>query len=162
MANMAKQMEEMNNNMAGIQGKITAGVALAVAPLTARMDASSLRMDRLERKQDEMKESIGSHVERAVSERIGSTEERTGPVPGSPRGRAGSYAVAAAKPRSFHADKASIMRSDSSWYWDARKCLRFFPVVGDNEAQIRASLDSFVGEKLRIPTGDLCLSLIHI
>ena len=70
LAKMAKQMEEMGSNMAGIEGRITAGVASAVAPLTARLDAGNLRMDRLERRQNEMGQRLEDRIDKVLNDKM--------------------------------------------------------------------------------------------
>ena len=157
MANMAKQMQEMNRNMEGIQDRISASVSRAVEPLTARMDASSLRMDRLERKQDELKVSMDQKIDMLAKGR----QQHKGGPPGDHTNAevlkaVASYASAAATKAGARAHlQPGPSTADSSWYWDARKCLRFFPIKRKTEADIRASLDTFVSDKLRIPTGEL-------
>ena len=64
---------------------------------------------------------------------------------------------------SYAAKAASIIQAvtaaksgiDDSWHWDARKCLRFFPIPGKDDKEIRISLDDFFATKLKVPTGDL-------
>ena len=39
-------------------------------------------------------------------------------------------------------------------YWRARRSARFFPVHGENESELRASLAVFLEQKMKIPTGE--------
>ena len=62
-----------------------------------------------------------------------------------------SYAAAAAQPASKQAEKKDC----ADWYWNARKKLRFFPVKGATDADMAKELDTFVTDKLRLPSGVL-------
>ena len=84
------------------------------------------------------------------------------PHPECPR----SYAGAATSAQSTSASgrgpprpaAARTQSDEAEWFWSARKCLRFFPIEGKEENQMRASLDEFVSKKLKIPSGQLTSS----
>ena len=86
MANMTKQMAIMNANLARMQKNIRDTVSEAIEPISARIDANTKRMDRIENRQrneiEEIKYQLG-HMGKCSSK-------------GQERG--GSYAAAAATP----------------------------------------------------------------
>ena len=154
MRKMAAQLAQMNKNFEGMQGKIELSVASAVAPINNRID-------RMEHRYASELHEIRSDIER----RIGKGQDLPRNGFDTKESPADSYAKAANRrtmpqtSRSPSASTSKISRqSDTAWFWAARKCLRFFPVKGDNEAQLTASLDDFVAAKLKIPSGSLSSS----
>ena len=94
---------------------------------------------------EDVRQRLNKLVKKKKTERISPTKIY---------GRAGSsYASAAAKPSS--AIGSDPDKRDTSWYWDARRCLRFFPIAGNTKEELVKGLDDFVLSKLRVPSGVL-------
>ena len=159
LAKMSKQMEKMTKTMSGISGRISAGVAEAVAPISARIDANSIRMDKMEKRQREMNAGMEEKITKAINARMGTKEDmqKSGSEENAQKKDHSSYAgVTSAGTTGKTSNKIQIVdKADASWYWEPRRCLRFFPIPGKNDAQIRNSLDDFFANKLKVPNGDI-------
>ena len=158
MKKMTKQMAAMNENLTGMQNNIKLTVAEAIEPLQMKLDNNSRRIDRIESMQ-------ATELAKLRSEMSGQIRDAT---PGleqgghGPGGRAlltaaPTYASATLKNTKERSTSrlAAPVPDENAWYWEARKKLRFFPIEGTNDEQIKANLESFVAEKLRIPQGVL-------
>ena len=148
MQQMTTQMAQMNANIEGMQDGMRTTVAEAIAPLQTRIDANTKRMDKIENRQRSDLAAVQIQIEKIMK-----NQEKAGT---NSRSSGTTYANAASLPKSSAASAATgftnYAKSDSnSWYWDARKKLRFFPIKGENEEQLLQSLDHFVLNKLKIP-----------
>ena len=142
MASLAKQMAQMNRNMANMQQEWSKSVADAVAPISIKVDASISRLDKMEARHSaeisSLRETISDQINKAVEEKIASlttgngldkTEERGGKKNASN----GTYAGAAASapcseetptkrsPQRTKKSKASYDEANE-WFWNARRC----------------------------------------
>ena len=148
MANMTKEMAKMNANLAVMQESVRATVAEAIAPVSTRIDANTRRMNKMEKKQRENMVELNLKMDR-----IAKTTSKSGTK--DPHaltdGSVATYAFAASAP----AQPATAGNDANNWYWDARRCLRLFPVDGADNTQIMQNLDVFLQQKLKIPPGML-------
>ena len=155
LANLAKDVAKLNKNIAGMQDSLSATIAEAVYPITKRMD-------RMEKKQIsdmvDLRSEMDSKIKDAVEKERSNNAKKKNVNPNSYAGKAAS---SPSDPAGTPTSSASGNRQDTTWYWDARKRLRFFPVPGNNDEQLLRGLDEFVQQKLKVPSG-LLLSLIHI
>ena len=112
MAKMTMQMAQMNANIVGMQDGVRATVAEAIAPITARMDESARRMDKLENRQRSDMAAVQLKIEQLSKqkENVNATNVAT-------------YAVAAKKPAQVTKNTLSACNGDNDWYWDTRKKL---------------------------------------
>ena len=156
---IAAELAKINANMTKMENTIKSTVAEAVAPLSIKLDCTTKRIDEMEsRHASEMEKAsakISEQIQRAIEAKISQLSsaangrEKTGNI---------SYANAAATAPTPGPGSQACGQSTSAsqdWFWNARRCLRFFPIIGKTENQMRTSLDKFFSEKLKIPTGDL-------
>ena len=145
LADLARQMAKINKKMDGMKNTIKSTVAEAVAPLTAKIDANAARMDRFEARQatdlEKIQSSVMQQVNDAMDRRLenGGQGYADGKVPGEPM-----YASAASATRA--GSSSSMMPSptqmpqNTDWFWNARRCLRIFPIDGKEETEIKGAI----------------------
>ena len=147
LANLAKDVAKLNKNIAGMQDSLSATIAEAVYPITKRMD-------RMEKKQIsdmvDLRSEMDSKIKDAVEKERSNNAKKKNVNPNSYAGKAAS---SPSDPAGTPTSSASGNRQDTTWYWDARKRLRFFPVPGNNDEQLLRGLDEFVQQKLKVPSG---------
>ena len=157
-AKIAKDLATLTKNVGSMEQNIRDTVADSIAPLSVKIDASSLRMDRMEAKQTQelkkMKESMDVKIREVVEEKIREMPTNSKPDKSdNTTEETNTYAKKASLPAKQPKEPARGNRQD--WYWRARKCLRFYPITGENEQQLMVALDDFVINKLKVPTGVL-------
>ena len=153
MKKLSKDLAKINKSIAGIQNSIRTTVNDAIEPL-------SKRMDRLETKQVADMEDLRASVNDKIKETIGRAqgkEGRDGKIKFS-RADGTTYAAAAATQCTAEENGTyqRLKTPSNSWFWDARRCLRFFPIEGKTQEELLRSLDEFVLTKLKVPSGLLC------
>ena len=98
---------------------------------------------------------MGEEIQKAIDKKIAeltAASSLTSPAQDQP---VPSYASAASAAPPNVPIPPLAPAPDTEWFWKARRCLRFFPIAGTTENQMRTSLDAFFSEKLKIPTGVL-------
>ena len=163
MASLAKQMAQVNRNMANMQQEWGNTVANAVAPLTIKVDASLARMDSMEARHSadlaKLKESKHEQVSRAVEEKIKELTKTPDQDRASYAGAAAARPGPAATKKGPSANESTNGNKNndgcSDWLWNARRCLRLFPITGKDDDELKCQLEDFLTNKLRIPTGNL-------
>ena len=82
MKNMSKELAKINNNISSMQDDVRDTVAVALEPITARLDSNSRRMDKLENTQrnnmEDMKQRLDEVIRKKKVEKAGN-----GQIPGS-------------------------------------------------------------------------------
>ena len=138
-------MAQMNSNIEGIRDGVRSTVAEAIAPLTARVDESTKRMDRIEQAQRNDRVAVNMKIDQLLK------------IPGKTTTTtfSASYAGAAKTAAAPAGSQLRKQEGVSDWYWDARKKLHFFPIAGKTTKEMIQSLDEFVLKKLRVPAGVL-------
>ena len=164
---IAAQIAKMNEKMDKMENNIVDSVAVAVAPLSIKLDSTNKRIDEMEvkhaREIEKINARLSAEMQKAINAKIAELSSATA---SAASGGSSSYAsaaaaaatsasAAAAAPKTVTPGNLPLDRRSDEWYWSSRKCLRFFPIVGKTENQMRTSLDLFFTEKLKIPTGTL-------
>ena len=154
MASMTNQMTTINNKLGSMEDTITSSISKAVLPLSQKLDSACLRIDRLEKRQ----EDISAGIDLQVQDSIRTQMEKYNSPATSPTMDGETYASATALGSKTPAGPPTASRGaepDTAWYWSARRCLRFFPITGQSKEELDAGLEDFVLNKLKIPTGVL-------
>ena len=152
-----------------MQQEWSRSVADAVAPISIKVDATISRLDKMEKKtsadMSRLRESISDQINQAVEEKIAALTDSRDINNGEKSDRdAVSYAGAAAsslrhtrpKRNSPKKQENKIVQDDSNeWFWNARRCLRFFPIQGKDDNELKCQLEDFLTNKLKIPSGTL-------
>ena len=158
-AKVSAQLAAINKSIASIDGKIKSRVSVAIAPLNQRLNATNKRLDRMESKAaselEDLQVRMGEQIMAAVEEKIANLEGRSKSTPslgvsyadkaGFPGNGVRPRALGQEHKPSEHIIRqkqtaGSCMTGDGSWYWSARKCLRFFPVPGTTKEAMLSEL----------------------
>ena len=125
---MTRQMDKMNKNFDGFKGTISDTVAEALDPISKRIDKGNRRMDKME--------MLHKREWELIKERLDRMEGKQNNVKQS--GSGDTYAEKTALPaKPEKAEKSA----DSSWFWEARECLRLYPITGNTTELMLAGLD---------------------
>ena len=165
LTSLVNQVARMNKNLDNIKVDVRDTVAVAVAPLTLKLDANSRRLDKLEAarsaEMDNLRTSLAEEMKEAIEKRNGNAA--AGPQPGAgttyagaassrPPGPTSSPTAAwSSRPRTSYTSP----KDSNDWFWSARRCLRFFPVKGNTVIEQQIELEKFINTKLKISTGTL-------
>ena len=163
---MSRDIAKLTKNVTGIEDKIVNTVAASIAPLTKKIDATEKKVNRMEKKQTAelaaIRETVGDQVRLAVEEKIEEIGKKVSGcvVVGGEEDEEENENTYAKKTADGRRGKESGKKSgqgnaEDQAYWNARRCLRVYPVPGKDEQEQIRELDAFVLDKLKIPSGVL-------
>ena len=104
--------------------------------------------DHIYKKKEKKEKKIDNKIKETLDELMQQSAEKTNP--GTSYARAASKAPEEIQPGS---KRPCSDRTDTEWYWRARRCLRFFPIEGATDEHLLRALADFILNKMKIPTG---------